>query len=218
MSDLPRTIAGRRETVGEALERELGVLRPLPAVPFDAARPPACGWTPRRWSPIARTATPSRWPWSDVGWQPGSARARSRSATTGWRSPVASGWMAVLAARPNSITTSSCWRSTPARSPGRCRCARSATAAPGPLAPRWFGQFQGAGGRRVDALVPVVPADSIPGMGVVSHNLLHHTTAGGAVGRPRLDEDMISRRESHDRPFVDFAPRVARAVHTVEPT
>jgi hypothetical protein len=67
-----------------------------------------------------------------------------------------------------------------------------------------LGQFQGAGGRRVDALVPVVPADSIAGMGVVAHNLLHHTAAGGAVGRLRLDEDVISRRESHDCPFVDF--------------
>jgi transposase len=35
--DLGRTIAGRRETVGEALAREAPLLRPLPAEPFDAA-------------------------------------------------------------------------------------------------------------------------------------------------------------------------------------
>jgi transposase len=35
--DLGRTIAGRRETVGEALAQEVPLLRPLPAEPFDAA-------------------------------------------------------------------------------------------------------------------------------------------------------------------------------------
>jgi transposase len=35
--DLKRTIRGRRETVGEALSREMERLRPLPAEPFDCA-------------------------------------------------------------------------------------------------------------------------------------------------------------------------------------
>jgi transposase len=35
--DLRRTIRGRRETVGEALAREIELLRPLPAEPFDSA-------------------------------------------------------------------------------------------------------------------------------------------------------------------------------------
>jgi len=42
IDDLRRTIRGRRETVGEALGRELGLLRPLPSEPFDTcehARP-----------------------------------------------------------------------------------------------------------------------------------------------------------------------------------
>jgi transposase len=37
ISDLRRTIRGRRETVGEALAKEADLLRPLPAEPFDAA-------------------------------------------------------------------------------------------------------------------------------------------------------------------------------------
>jgi hypothetical protein len=37
LADLQRTITGRRETVGEALRREIGLLRALPAEPFDAA-------------------------------------------------------------------------------------------------------------------------------------------------------------------------------------
>jgi transposase len=35
ITDLKRTIRGRRETVGAALSRELALLRPLPAEPFD---------------------------------------------------------------------------------------------------------------------------------------------------------------------------------------
>jgi hypothetical protein len=37
VADLRRTIRGRRETVGEALAREVDLLRPLPAERFDAA-------------------------------------------------------------------------------------------------------------------------------------------------------------------------------------
>lgn len=37
ISDLRRTIRGRPETVGEALAREVDLLRPLPAQPFDCA-------------------------------------------------------------------------------------------------------------------------------------------------------------------------------------
>ncbi|HEX6025123.1 MAG TPA: IS21 family transposase [Solirubrobacter sp.] len=37
IADLKRTIRGRRETVGEALAREIDALRPLPAEPFDTA-------------------------------------------------------------------------------------------------------------------------------------------------------------------------------------
>jgi transposase len=37
VADLKRTIRGRRETVGRALHREAGLLRPLPREPFDAA-------------------------------------------------------------------------------------------------------------------------------------------------------------------------------------
>lgn len=38
-ADLARTIVGRSETVGEALERERPLLRPLPAEPFGTAEP-----------------------------------------------------------------------------------------------------------------------------------------------------------------------------------
>jgi transposase len=44
IEDLHRTIRGRQETVGEALSREVALLRPLPAEPFDScehARPRA---------------------------------------------------------------------------------------------------------------------------------------------------------------------------------
>ena len=37
VADLRRTIRGRRESVGEALAKEVELLRPLPAEPFDAA-------------------------------------------------------------------------------------------------------------------------------------------------------------------------------------
>jgi hypothetical protein len=37
IEDLGRTVRGRRETVGEALGRELDLLRPLPAEPFDTS-------------------------------------------------------------------------------------------------------------------------------------------------------------------------------------
>jgi transposase len=37
ITDLRRTIRGRQETVGEALAREVNLLRPLPAEPFDTA-------------------------------------------------------------------------------------------------------------------------------------------------------------------------------------
>ena len=39
VSDLGRTIIGRSETIGEALERERPLLRELPAEPFDTAEP-----------------------------------------------------------------------------------------------------------------------------------------------------------------------------------
>jgi hypothetical protein len=54
--------------------------------------------------------------------------------------------------------------------------------------------------------VPVIPADSIPREGIVPHNRFHHTAAGGATGRLRLDKDVISRRKSRDCPSVDSAP------------
>jgi hypothetical protein len=42
--------------------------------------------------------------------------------------------------------------------------------------------------------------------GIVPHNRFHHTAAGGATGRLRLDKDVISRRQSRDYPSVDSAP------------
>jgi hypothetical protein len=73
-------------------------------------------------------------------------------------------------------------------------------------ASRGLVQFQRAGGRRVNALVPVIPADSIPREGIVPHNRFHHTATGSATGRLRRDKDVISRRKSRDVPSVDSAP------------
>jgi hypothetical protein len=91
---------------------------------------------------------------------------------------------------------------SPARSPPELR--RDSIALRG--ASRGLVQFQRAGGRRVNALVPVIPADSIPREGIVPHHRFHHTATGGATGRLRRDKDVISRRKSRDCPSVDSAP------------
>lgn len=72
---------------------------------------------------------------------------------------------------------------------------------------RSFSQSQGAVGRCVDALVPVIPPDPVAGMGVIAHDLLDHATTGRALGRLRFGDNVISRRESHVPPFLKLAPQ-----------
>ena len=128
-TDLRRTIRGRRETVGEALGRELDLLRALPAervrhVPSMRRR----GSTARRWRPSGRTSTRCRSRSPGCGSRPGSARARSSSITTVARSPGTSGCTAGSGPRRSWITTSSCSSSSRARSPARCALASGARA------------------------------------------------------------------------------------------
>ena len=77
------------------------------------ARRPRRGWTRSRWSRSARTATRSRSRWPGCGSAPGSAPARSRSATAAGRSPATSGCTAGSAPAPSSTTTSSCSQRKP---------------------------------------------------------------------------------------------------------
>jgi hypothetical protein len=44
-------------------------------------------------------------------------------------------------------------------------------------------------------------------MRVITHDLLDHTTGGGALAGLCLGEDVISRRESHIAPFLDLFPQ-----------
>jgi hypothetical protein len=46
--------------------------------------------------------------------------------------------------------------------------------------------------RRVNAFVPVAPADSVSRVRVVANNLLDYPPARSAIGRLRLGEDVIS--------------------------
>ena len=131
ITDLRRTIRGRRETVGEALGQEIDLLRPLPAEPFDAASMRRRGWTASRWRPCGRTSTRCRSVSPACGSPPGSARARSSSSTTDGRSPAMSGCTGSSVPPRSWTTTSSCLCSSQARSPARSRCARSASGAPG---------------------------------------------------------------------------------------
>ena len=109
-ADLQRRIVGRDMPVGEAWAVERPLLRPLPAEPFDATETggAARGRQVAGHGPPEPLLGPSlaRRPAS----APGSAPARSRSATaTGW-SPATSGCTAGSAPAPSSITTSSCLR------------------------------------------------------------------------------------------------------------
>jgi hypothetical protein len=124
----------------------------------------------------------------------GNKSATSRSASVTMYRPSTSRRTIATRLSPRSMS--------PAPSPPKPR--RDSIALLG--ASRGLVQSQRAGGRRVDALVPVIPADSIPREGIVPHNRFHHTAAGGATGRLRLDKDVISRRQSRDYPSVDSAP------------
>ena len=124
----------------------------------------------------------------------GNKSATSRSASVTMYRPSTS--RRTIATRPSPRSVS------PAPSPPELR--RDSIALLG--ASRGLVQSQRAGGRRVDALVPVIPADSIPREGIVPHNRFHHTVAGRATGRLRLDKDVISRGKSRDCPSVDSAP------------
>ena len=64
IEDLHRTVRGRWETVGEALGKEIEMLRPLPAEPFDTAEHARPRVEQSRWRRCARTSTrcPCAWP------------------------------------------------------------------------------------------------------------------------------------------------------------
>ena len=63
---------------------------------------------------------------------------------------------------------------------------------------------QGPVGRRVDALVTILPADSVSRMRVAMHYLLDHATSSSPLSRLSLGEHMISRRKGHIAPFLDL--------------
>ena len=129
-ADLTATIAGRSETVGEALGGERPLLRALPAEPFDACEHGA----PRvdskslvtvrqnRYSvPVALAGLQGARPGRRAGDQiihDGQEVARHERLHGQVRRPA-----------PSWTTTSSCSRASPARWSARSRCARSASAA-----------------------------------------------------------------------------------------
>jgi hypothetical protein len=132
-ADLGRTIAGRRETVGEALARERALLRALPAERFDAAE----AASPRVDQKALVTVRQNRYsiPVSLVGLRVAArigareiefhhdgrlvARHERLDARFGVTAP---------------LITSSCCASSRARSRARWRCASSASAEHGPAA------------------------------------------------------------------------------------
>ncbi len=58
-------------------------------------------------------------------------------------------------------------------------------------------------GRGVDALVAVLPTNSVTRVRVAVDDLLDNPAARGSLGRPRLGKNAISGCKRHDRPFVD---------------
>ena len=112
--DLGRRIVGRSVTVGEAWATERPLLRALPAERVRRGRDgDAAG---RREvagdGPPEPLLGPGR-AWPGCGSAPGSAPARSRSATAAGRSPATSGSRAGSAPAPSSTTTSSCSQRKP---------------------------------------------------------------------------------------------------------
>lgn len=131
ITDLRRTIRGRQETVGEALGREVELLRRLPADASDAAEHATPRVDAKSLATVRQNqySLPSGSPGS--GSQRGSAPARSCSCTTEVRSPGTSGCTEGSGSPHSWTITSSCWRSSRARSPVRSRSARNANAGPG---------------------------------------------------------------------------------------
>src|SRR3954451_13293406 len=69
---------------------------------------------------------------------------------------------------------------------------------------------QGAGGRRVDRLAPVVPADPVARVWRLPQDLLDHTAARRPVGRLGLADNSLTHLEDHDR----LLPLASRRDHT----
>ena len=108
----------------------------------------ARAWTASRWRRSVRTSTRCRCVSLGCGSRRGSARGRSSSITTDVRSPGTSGCTAGSAPRRSWITISSCSCSSPARSPARSRCAKSASVAPGRTASISSGKGSGSASAR----------------------------------------------------------------------
>ena len=139
ITDLRRTIRGRRETVGEALgQRARPAARRCRPSRSTRASTRRRGWTASRWRPSGRTSTRCRSGSPGCGSRPGSARARSSFITTVARSPGTSGCTAGSAPRRSWITTSSCSQLKPGA------LARSLALAPGARARRLAGLLRRA--------------------------------------------------------------------------
>ena len=131
-ADLDRTIVGRGEPVGEALERERRLLGGLPREAHCTAQEA----TPRVDSKAMVTCPREPLLGPRAPGRPAGARAdrladRSMSGTKGRSSLAMSGWRANTKRARSSSITWICSRASPARSRGASRCARSATAVTG---------------------------------------------------------------------------------------
>lgn len=127
LSDLGRRIAGRTETVGEALSREARELRALPIEDFDAAEQAR----PRVDQKALATVRQNRYsvPVGLVGLRvlAKMGRARSCSGTMGARLPATSAFRVASESRRRSTTTSICLSASRARSRARWRLPSSAS-------------------------------------------------------------------------------------------
>jgi hypothetical protein len=114
-AELERRIAGRDESVREGLRAEMRITEAAAGRGVRDGRARLAASTRRRWSRSGKTATRSRSRLSACASPPGSARARSCSATKAASSSATRACMAATRPPPSSTTTSSACSASRAR-------------------------------------------------------------------------------------------------------